>query len=302
MRRFVKYITLFLLPVFVFMIASEFLLRNIPNDYKNKRNYLDEHSEQLEVLFLGASHTLVGLNPDYFSKRCYNAAYVSQTIDIDFEIYKKYALELNQVEYIILPISYCTLFEQLETISEYWRIINYNLYYDLNIGSHIKDYSEILGNKLWFNMYRMMKYYVFGTPPFICTPNGWEKRLPDINLDMEVSGRERAKLHTIDDPECFAQNVKLLRLFIEYAGERNVQVILYTSPAYESYVKHLNTVQLQQSIDVANEMATTYPHVSYYNFLTDTTFVDSDFFDSDHLNESGAKKLSVMLNEKISLK
>jgi hypothetical protein len=261
---------------------------------------LDEHAGQLSILLLGASHSLTGLNPDYFSKPCFNAAYVSQSIDIDLELYKKYAPELKQLEYLVLPVSYCTMFERLETSPEYWRIKNYVLYYDLDIADKITDHSEILGNKLWFNAYRILDYYILKNNPLVCTSNGWEKRTRKKKVDMVASGKERAKLHTINNWDCLPQNTQLLKTIIELAAEKNSRVILYTPPAYKTYVQNLDPNQLKQSIDVASEMAKAYPNVSYYNFLMDDTFTETDFSDADHLNENGAKKLSLMLDERIA--
>jgi lysophospholipase L1-like esterase len=116
---------------------------------------------------------------------------------------------------------------------------------------------------------------------------------------MVASGKERAKLHTINDPDCFARNTQLLKTFIELAATRNIRVILYTPPAHNSYVQNLNPDQLKLTVDAANAVTETYPNVSYYNFLTDSTFTETDFFDSDHLNEKGAEKLSLVLDTRL---
>jgi hypothetical protein len=297
MKRFLKCLFLFLLPLIVFAVTSEILLRNIPNDYRNKCTYLNENAGQLSVLILGASHSLTGLNPDYFSKPCYNAAYVSQSIDMDLFIFENYEDRLDQLEYIILPASYFILFERLETISEFWRIKNYVLYYDLNISSKICDHSEILGNKLWYNLYRMTNYYILGKNPLSCSANGWGKRIVQSNVDLIRSGKERAKLHTANNSDCVPENTRLLKTLIERANAKNIRVILYTSPAYESYAQNLNPEQWGKTIHLMDSLANTYENVSYYNFLSDPSFTEADYFDSDHLNVDGAKKLSLMLNK-----
>ena len=39
-----------------------------------------------------------------------------------------------------------------------------------------------------------------------------------------------------------------------------------------------------------------YENAVYYNLLTDSAFVANDYYDADHLNEIGAKKLTKLLD------
>ena len=79
-----------MMPLIIIGCLMEGLLRQIPNVYRFKRNYLDENSNKIEVLFLGNSHSYFGLNPDCIAKRSFNAGHVSQTLDYDLEIIRKY--------------------------------------------------------------------------------------------------------------------------------------------------------------------------------------------------------------------
>lgn len=297
MRKFLVNILIFLIPIILFVGIGELLLWNMPNDYKNKKRFLNEHANEIEVLFLGSSHTFSAINPDYISLKSYNAAYVSQSLDIDFLLLKKYASEFKQLEYVVLPISYFTLVERLETTPEEWRMNDYVRYFDLDIPVGL-NYFEMKGNKLWYNLYRIMNYYVLGKSPLLAEENGWRKRPANSMSDKEMdeSGKERAKLHTIDDPECFAENVRLLREMIEYCGNRNIHVILVTFPAYYTYTERMNEKQAEATFSIAQGMAEQYDFVDYLDYLHDSSFTKEDFFDADHLNESGAKKLSLKLN------
>ena len=44
MKKFIKFLIFFLLPILTGMISFELLLRNIPNDYSFKKNYLNTKS------------------------------------------------------------------------------------------------------------------------------------------------------------------------------------------------------------------------------------------------------------------
>ena len=90
MKRFVIKTIYISLPILVVAILMEILLRNTPNDYLFKKQYLDKHSSEIETLILGSSHSFYGFNPEYFSSNTFNASHISQSLNYDFEILKKY--------------------------------------------------------------------------------------------------------------------------------------------------------------------------------------------------------------------
>ena len=69
-------------------------------------------------------------------------------------------------------------------------------------------------------------------------------------------------------------------------------MFLYTPPAYHAYIENLDSIQLNETISTLLNLASKYENVTYRNFLLDTSFKEVDFFDADHLNEIGAKKLT----------
>ena len=77
---------------------------------------------------------------------------------------------------------------------------------------------------------------------------------------------------------------------------RHIKVFLFTPPAYFTYTNNLNQKQLNQTIATAEALKKVNDHVSYINFLNDSTFIKSDFYDADHLNDIGAKKLTETIN------
>ena len=52
-------------------------------------------------------------------------------------------------------------------------------------------------------------------------------------------------------------------------------------------------------MNACENLANRFSNTTYLNLLKDSTFVDSDFYDPDHLNTIGATKLTKMLNEVI---
>src|SRR5271157_1481724 len=105
MSKFISGVLMFLAPLFLLGVSMEILLRNIPNDYTYKKGYLDERSDNIEVLFLGSSHAFFDINPVYIKSNSFNASYVSQPLDYDYEILKKYDGHWSRLRTIVIPIS-----------------------------------------------------------------------------------------------------------------------------------------------------------------------------------------------------
>ncbi len=71
------------------------------------------HSKSVEILCLGSSHAYFGINPDFISPPCFNAAHPSQSLKYDFEIVKKYQDKWESLKVIVIPVDYFSLFSEL---------------------------------------------------------------------------------------------------------------------------------------------------------------------------------------------
>lgn len=297
MNKFIKSSIIFSAPIFIFLILIEILLRNIPNDYSYKKNYLDKHSNEIEVLFLGSSHVNSGINPEYIHYKSFNAAHIAQSLDYDVEILKKYEEKYDSLKYIIVPIDYFSLYNRLETGIEKWRIKNYNLYYDINKSNDIKDNYEILNGKFDKNIIRIVKFYGYNKSDITSNKFGWGTNNNSKNKrDLVATGKMAAKRHTKKDEVFFNDNVAILNEIISIAKSKKIKVLFFTSPAYKTYVSQLEPNQLHKTITTASLLANSNANVKYYNFLNNKSFIAKDFYDADHLNEIGAKKFSIMMD------
>lgn len=76
-------------------------------------------------------------------------------------------------------------------------------------------------------------------------------------------------------------------------------MLLLTTPTHESYYTLLDEEHLALTVNACENLANRFSNTTYLNLLKDSTFVDSDFYDPDHLNTTGAAKLTKMLNDVI---
>ncbi len=302
MNKFIKKSILFSAPIIIFVLVIEILLRRIPNDYSYKKNYLDKNSDKIETLFLGSSHAFYSINPKYMHSNSFNAAHISQSLDYDIEILKKYENETTKLQYIIVPIDYFSLFNRLETGVESWRIKNYSIYYGFDNSYKFKDNSEILNGKLFENIKRIVQFYRFHKSEVGCNALGWgTKHNSKNNKDLFTTGKAAAKRHAEKTNSFFKENVAIVNEFIAIAKVKKAKVIFYTNPAYKTYTSQLNQEQLQKTYTTIKSITNSSPNVYYYDFLTDASFIKEDFFDADHLNEIGAKKFSKKMDSIIMI-
>lgn len=304
MKKFIFKTIFILLPILLGAICMELLLRHLPNDYKYKRDYLNAHSNEINTLILGSSHSFFDLDPTYFSGNTFNAGEVSQSLNFDFEIFKKYQDKFKNLKTIVLPISYFSLFSKLEEGQESWRVKNYVIYYHFTSQS-LTDFTEIFSNQFIVNLKRLASFYIKGNSNIICNKLGWGTTYKSENAhDLSETGKTAALRHSkvIKSEKCqldFNDNLTILNTIAKWCQANNVKLILFTPPAFETYRENLNSEQLSITVKSANSIASKYNNCVYYNFLSDTAFVAKDFFDADHLSEIGAKKLSNIINAKI---
>jgi len=297
MKKFLKYIIIFFAPLIILGICLEVMLRHIPNDYAFKKKYLDKNAANVTVLVLGNSHAFYGINPAYITGNSFNAAIHSQALQYDYEILNKYQHSLNNLQYIVLSVDYSSLYSNLIAGFEKWRVKNYSIYYGIHTNYNLSDNSELFANKADISIERIKKYYTRHSGGIMSSALGWAKNdnvaTPE---ELTASGERDANIHTATNDAYLAGNTAMLKNILNFAKSRNIKVLLFTAPACNAYVKNLNITQLNNTVTAINNISSDYSNTRYYNFLQDSTFTESDYFDADHLNTAGAQKLTIKID------
>jgi len=305
MHKFFYKLIFFILPILLLILFIELKYRIIPNDYSYKSKYVKDNGKLIEVLILGNSHTLTGINPDYFDQKSFNFSMDSQSINYDYFILKKYIEELPGLQYIIIPISYPTLTKTLEDGIEHWRKYRYMHYMDY------EDNDPTLRDKLSLNRYlfinqltrisllnKIWGYWFYHQDNISCEPNGWVSFSSDIQENLKISAKETAQRH--EDPAFDTnKNMKYLKDIINLGKRHNFKILLVTPPATSYYIDYLDNNKIDLITRACDAIAHEYTHVRYFNFFNDTSFSDSLFRNGDHLNNIGARVWSQKLNKSI---
>ncbi len=301
MKKFLNQTCTFLVPLIIIGVILEVALRQIPNDYEFKNSQIDLEREFIKTLILGSSHSMYGLNPENFTRRSYNLGHVSQTIDLDYYLLEKYIKVLPRLETVVVRLSYTTMHEQIRTGPEDWRLKDYNLYYNLNISNKLKYKSEGLSVKLKNNLSRLKKYYIDHQKMVTLETSGWAFFEQEHAIDsIETLGPIIAKKHTAKDDTLVKENLEFLDKIVKLCYDEGIKVLLVTLPAHKSYRDNLEKHQLEIVLSAGQKMKKKYDNCSYLNLLKDDNFKNEDFYDADHLNRNGSKKLSILVDGIIS--
>ena len=301
MKRFLIRTLAFLLPVFVFLVLCEIGLRKRMTDYKYKNLWLSEHAPTVEVFILGSSHSYSGIDPTVFSRRAFNGAHMSQDLNYDEFIFRKFAPKMDSLRYLILPISYFTPYWKLEETPDHARVKDYMLYYHCPYHPFNPQYRLEVYDGL--RPLVAIKALLGIDPPRFFSDFGqltnYTRQLRKEN--WKESGKTAAKRHTDQslDQHTYDENLTHAKMIASLCQEKNVSLILLTTPTYKTYHECLMPEQLSQMHVFCRQLETTFSNVRYLDMETDERFLEEDFFDADHLNDQGAKKLTLILENYI---
>ncbi|MBI9032684.1 hypothetical protein JEZ13_11875 [bacterium] len=306
MQHYLKKMVLFFIIPIVLLISLEIVLRLIPNDYKRKREYIHEHGGEIENLILGSSHTYKGIKPDYFLPHSYNLAYSAQSLLFDKMVLEKYLAELPNLKRVVIPISYFSLRKDLGFDEDSPRKYDYFRYHGVAselLSRFDLEYYSVIMNKGFKKSYKVAKDYLVKNKDLITSDSlGWE-----------IVHGKRKKINFADDAqryityhnrgvEDFSDNLTVLSDIKASLASQGVSLILITTPVTDEYLDLLDKEALNRIYLAIDEFIQENPSVKYYDFISERTFVHEDFYDSNHLNFTGAIKFSQLLAEVIQAK
>jgi hypothetical protein len=280
----------------------EYKLSKIPNSYSYKRFCFEKQLDSVQVLILGSSQALYGLNPEFFKLKTFNLSDVSQDLFYDKQLTLTYLDKMPELKYVIINISYFSFGYSIVEGSEAWRMYYYSQYWDIDSPDE--------------NIFELKKYSKF----FLYTPGTTlSYLLKGFNVDLTANlsndgffssgtgnsipiicdsiGQQRVRLHDnlYSDKRC-VENQKTLDLLVSVIKNKGAEPIFITPPVLPEYYKYVDQQKVIRNHEMINSICKKYA-CSYYDFFTDSRFSISDFTDTDHLNYAGAEKFSLIVND-----
>lgn len=118
-----------------------------------------------------------------------------------------------------------------------------------------------------------------------------------------MTGPATVKNHTKDLKQSMSiidTNKMALDNIVSTCQKKGILVLLLTTPVHKSYYELVNQEQYNQMLDICEAFETQFDNVHYLNLFKNDQFIDDDFYDPDHLNYSGAVKLSQIVDNYIT--
>lgn len=298
MRHFLMMCSIFATLIVITLTAAELLVRRyVDNPFKYKHEWLSRHSDRVETLILGSSHTYYGIIPDSLAPNTFNLASVSQTLSYDRILLGHYPFE--NLRNVILPISYFTFTDPEPEESDEWNnAINYKVYMDIDRHSDLSKYNFELSRFTLFS--KKLRSLLSGGKRLSCDSLGFGlDYMTGRNMsDWEEMGLERVKVNT--DPKAVntPAQTAMLRDIADFCRERDIRLILVSTPTWRSFYGNFYLPQYRSMDSIARKVADEYG-LTYLDHMKDSTYTETDFYDPDHLSGQGARKFTATLREEI---
>ncbi len=307
-KRFVIHTILFFIPVILVYGFTEYLTRKLPMEYKIIGTYLEKNSDEIELLVLGSSQTKNAINPEYLSVTTINMASGNQHHDTDFKIIKQLLPRLKNLKTIVLEVSY-SHFELPHNGKDFWKNRIYWEYYHINNFERptwFKDRLIFLAHPPFFSEKIVNHHYYkkteTGFNQFGFDTLNFDGDFKKFNYNLERIKKDRFKINLKPDKILFKQNTKLFFNMLDYLEEKNVQVIVVTTPMFKTYLPKRVPEILYRRDSILDLASKKYSNVIVFKKEEDTTHYSVfDYKNQSHLNPKGAttftKELDSLLGE-----
>lgn len=242
MVKFVKKLLLLTFPFTVIFLYSEYRLSSLDNGYKFKRRALERQIGRCEILLLGSSHGVSGINPEYLTESAFNAANVSQTVFYDKEVLLKYIDSAKELETVVLPVSYFTLWSDSHTSKEAWREYFYYRFSDIKHPELNLLEPAAFSFIALYTPGKVKSYLLRNFDVNLVTnerDDGW-RGYPagEIKRINYLTGKKRIELHHSNMlASSYTRNIKYLEEIMAAAEKREIEVVLVAMPVYRTYSK-----------------------------------------------------------------
>lgn len=293
MKRFISKTLIFTLLLLIIAIVIEFVVRSVPNPYKYKMSLIEKQKKDVQLLVLGSSTTLNGIKPGVFDKKTLNMALGGQGIIIDAFLVNRYLQQMPNLEAIILPVDYPTLFKP--AVSGFPDgLMSYHVYYGFEPECFsIDNCFEFFHRK---SVRTKLERMIHGETPRFSDSLGFAGSawIGDLEAEVYIKGM------TIEDntdnmmDKTIKKNIKALRQIAELSEKANVKLVIVSMPFHKSFRDLASPTQWSFTHSVIDTVIKQFDNSLYLNYYS-TDFSDTCYLNSTHLNVYGAELFTKML-------
>jgi hypothetical protein len=284
-------------------------------------NMLKSKESVITGMIVGSSYSLCGIDEGGFAENVTQLSLPSQDLYYSFKIAKDIIEENNSIKRCFIGTGYWTFHADLSKSQNdgYPRI--QNVYYPIFEDSHNYNYSSIAKKASLSEQVDILINYIFNVHiideflneliskknksyynQLVTREKGsivGTRKLSSINVDEKLNmAKSRADLHnkmliysgTVDE------NTAVMKEFLDYLCNKNVEPIIINFPATSYYYKFFNQEFISRYKSIINELSKLY-RFKFIDLNDYDIFDEDDFVDFDHLNAAGALKATGILND-----
>tara|TARA_R110000787_G_scaffold184181_5_gene296057 strand:+ start:3506 stop:4291 length:786 start_codon:yes stop_codon:yes gene_type:complete len=259
--------------------------------YSKYRLLLDK--KEAEVLILGNSHTFFGINPEKSSYSMINLANKGRKIETDYHILKENIHKIENIKYVIIPISHCKM--HATPLGEQEKRLYYNYY-------KLEEYKQVFyKNSLVLNEpFRELIDDMFFKNNKI-NNLGWRASKAVYKRDT-IAIKKRLKLSepSIYNGENVFCNLELIIEMKNLCLQNNKKLILLVPPYHPDYYEFSNVVYQKNVISQLKKLSER-ERIIFVNGRDLNIVNDNLFENSDHLNMNGATIFTQKLDSILKL-
>lgn len=288
----------------------EIKLYNTPNEWSYKRDYMERHSDRIKTLLVGASNAANGIDPAAIGDSCFNLAVNAQMLCITRATCEKFLPACNHVKNVVLPIAYNLFYEgytyplsKNDIIAQMKASDKCKYFKYMGVKETPKDWLY-WPETIWLKSETIGRLFGKDENGIGCDSLGFEHNTLSTRGDtwksVHVPGEIKDELGNAN--LAFADNVQNTRKIARLCKERGAQLILLSTPYYETAQKVTSAKRrkaVQHFVDEVRKGG--YDNVVYKEYTFDPRFDENDFYNASHLNEVGAAKFGKILRQDFDL-
>ena len=299
-------------PLLLILVYCEFRLSDLNTNYYLKRAGLEQQIEKTELLVLGSSNAVYGINTEAFTPLAFNLAFLGNEMYVDEQLVYKYEPRMPKLKMAIFVINYFTMGTDYTKFTQTWRQYFVKQFFDVN---GILQSGAEGGLKYWLEPGNFSKIALYGNSTanyvrqghaspidIITNSSGW-LNTGNLHASEEMAeklGPEAANAHNASfDPQIFEKNMKHLTRVINYLQNKHIKSAIIIVPTDRRYHDRLsaNFTQMCNRVKLLSDEHS----IIFKNYTDDPRFSLQDFTPTmiDHLNAKGATKLTHILDQEI---
>lgn len=296
--------------VFNRIIGSVFKEYQYNGDYYFYKNAIKKAKEPAtKTLISGSSYGLLGIE-EAMLDGAVNLSLTSQDLYYSIQTIYEICKANRHIKNIIICCSYYYLYSDLsksqnaDSQARVAKIYN-SILGDAHNAVVVPPATNFLMDSCIFDVERIMKMYSEGEyrkhyfnsnrPRRNFALRLWENKTKDwvqlSETEQEVAAKERTRLHNKNQRYqlTFAENVELLTGLLGFCEEKGINLILTVAPATKPYRDGMWNGYKEIFYEIINSIEGT---VHLLDLYEDERYTTEDFIDTDHLSDSGARKMT----------